>query len=247
MVASQSSPAENKVDINYDPVNDFDVFLDPKENAGLVATFYKFAEKNNFESTKENRPVFDEKVFIRIERVGDKLSVNEREATDFDKARFADEYSAYLRGDTQVGGVPIETLPGLNTARVAELKSLKIHSIEGLAAVPDSSLRYLGHDAHALRQKAIAFMEALRESRGDVAIEAIRKEASEAMGQGSARMDVLEQQVAGLGAQLGGLGDMLTQLLQNQAAAVNTTPAPAASPIAPETPATAGTPEKDIL
>lgn len=224
---TDGSLASELVDNSYDPLNNFD-FIDTKDkDIGLVATFHKVAVKNNFRSQTEQRPIFEEKEFVRIERVGDKTTVIDREASDFDKARFARQYAAFLRGeDSQLQGMPIESMPNLTKVRIAELKALNVHTIEALAGVPDSALNKIGMDAQKLREKAREVlavfgkqweMEQVTEKATAAVMEQIRGAGMQIQAPAdNTRLNALEEQVLQQGAMLEGIGGMLQQLLAAQ-------------------------------
>ncbi len=129
----------------------------------LLVRFEDFAEKQNFESEQQGRPIYKTKTYIRMTKVGGKEEVA-REAKEQDKQKYPMQFAAYVSGKSQaVIGTPIETFPLLETSQVATLKALSILSVEQLAAVSDNDLDKLGMGARELRSKAQGFIQAAKD------------------------------------------------------------------------------------
>ena len=132
------------------------------------------------------RPLYKERVFIKIERPGAKSNLVKEVPMRLDDEgkfvldrsglpqalpgdgsyptfpeRFPRQWEQFLNKQEQTGdGTPLEQWPPLTKSQVLELKGAKIFSVEQLGSLPDSYLQNLGMmDARRLRDNAKAFME----------------------------------------------------------------------------------------
>lgn len=126
----------------------------------LFVQFYQRAVMNNFKSSQEGRPIFDEVDFVRIIVPGDKNTVIDTKATPEYIGRFRDKYDQFKKGQEQAqSGTPLEVWPQMTVGQVAELKAMHVTTVEQLADMPDQlAQRIMG--SHALRAKAKQFLEA---------------------------------------------------------------------------------------
>jgi hypothetical protein len=154
----------------------------------LYVQFYQRAVQNHFRTAEEGRPIFDEKVFVKIIIPGDKNSVVDVAATDEYKARFAKQFERFKLNKQQAqDGTPLESVTWLSVGQVAELKALNIHTVDSLAVVPDQlAQRFMG--AHELRRKAQAFIEA---AAGEAATSKLASE----LAQRDSKIEALEAQL----------------------------------------------------
>lgn len=138
---------------------------DPREEAkGLVIQFFSDARKNNAKSLEEGREVYEEKEFVKIVPIGDRTTEIIREATEKDKERFAPWYEAFKKNqEMPVSGTPLEEWPSVGVAKIKELKSANVRTVEELAAISDAHLKAIGLGGVELREKARAFLEAAKD------------------------------------------------------------------------------------
>lgn len=164
--------------------------VDPE--AALWVKFYKRSVQNNFRSTKEGRPCFDEKDFISIISPGDQNNKVERPVSEGDKQRFPKQWANFQNGQSEkIEGTPIEEWPAITRAQADELKYLGIRSIEQLVSASDSQMQKLMGGA-SLKMKATAFIKTAKDS-----AEAQRlAEANQAL---QNQIDALKAQIAALG------------------------------------------------
>lgn len=108
-------------------------------NDQVIATFYKDAKYMPFQSEAEGRPVFKPMDMVLIQQVGEVDSLKE-EVHEGHRMRWPAQWASYERNQEQIiAGTPlIELFPGLPEV-VAQLKTVNVHTIEGLIKVPDSS------------------------------------------------------------------------------------------------------------
>jgi hypothetical protein len=163
----------------------------------LWVQFYKHPVKMDFKSEEEGRPIFEERVFIRIQAPGDTLNMTEREAWEGDYRRFPRQWMAFQAQDNTDGltGTPVQEWSALNRAQVEELKALKFMTVEQLAGASDTQLQRIGMGGHGLRAKAQAYLAAA----ADTAV--VQKQAAE-LQQRDAEIEDLKRQIAALAARM---------------------------------------------
>lgn len=73
--------------------------------------------------------------------------------------RFADQYRQFKEGSAQTaGGTALEEAPFLNPSRIADLRALKVFSLEGLASFDDRYISRLGGNGYRLKELAQEFI-----------------------------------------------------------------------------------------
>jgi hypothetical protein len=127
--------------------------------------FFSEAVELPGESAKEGRPVFVNRDFVGITNPGSRDEVVRRAE---DKAK-EDEFIAWAyrkwktTQEQPVSGTPLDTVPFLNKAQVAELRAINVATLEQLAELSDTAKqRMMG--SVALQKKAKAFMESAKDT-----------------------------------------------------------------------------------
>lgn len=134
-----------------------------KLDSQLHVQFYKHAELNSFRTREEGRKIFDEFVYVRIMAPANRLNVIERKASPEDLKRFPKQYAAFMRGEEQLAsGTPLSELTTLTAAQVAELRSLKLDTVEQLAQLPDATAQILGVGGPELKLRAQRYLSRLK-------------------------------------------------------------------------------------
>lgn len=130
------------------------------ENGALVE-FYQGSVQNKSKSASAGRPIFEDRVFVRIQTPGDTRTVIDRIATDQDRQRFARALSIFERGiQITAEGTPLEEWPQITRSQVNELKHVGVLSVEVLAEVSDANIQRLGPGYTQLRLRARQYLEA---------------------------------------------------------------------------------------
>ena len=126
----------------------------------LYVQFYVRPVMNNFRSSEEGRPIYEEKEYIRIIVPGDSKTTVDCPVTDEFRMRFQNQYDKFKRGLAQaVEGTPLEMWPVITRSQVEELKHFRVRTVEDLAGLADSSVQnFMG--LVSLKNKAKAFLEA---------------------------------------------------------------------------------------
>lgn len=164
----------------YDPTTGINFNAGHASDQGVFAEFYVNAVQNNAETEKQGRPIFDDKLYIRIRTPGDRKNEVDREAKDADKMRFAFQWAQYQQGATAAAsGTPLEEWPLMTPATVKTLKYFGIASVDQMAAVTDGNLQNLGPGMRSVRDAAIAYLERAGEGAGTRALAAENAELRE--------------------------------------------------------------------
>ena len=143
-----------------------------KDEHKLFVRFYTKAKENKRKSAESGRPIYVDIEMCEIRIPGEKgteLHVPAHDKSpirDFENnrltyaERFPEHYAHFQKGlELATTGTPLEELPFLTKAKVAELKGLEIHSAEALAAMEGPVLKRIGQGARGLKNAAEAYIE----------------------------------------------------------------------------------------
>lgn len=138
----------------------------------LGVEFFTKAVLNPNKTRDEGRSIFDDVEYVRISFPADQkrelvAPANEMHYVSHAKEqmtyaeRFAGSYNAFKEENTDyVSGTPIDELPALTSAKKAELKTLKVRTVEQLAGLPDAAIKKMGMGARDMVEMAQAFLDA---------------------------------------------------------------------------------------
>lgn len=155
--------------------------------------FFSRAIENERLSREENRPIFEDKEFVRIKFPGDTKRVHVAPAGEnyrrdpgsnswvSYKEDFPRHYELFKKGMEQIAvGTPISELPFLTEGKRAELRAINILTAEHLAGLEGPSLDRLGMGGRELKNKAQAYLDkasnGVSESRFIAENEALKQE-----------------------------------------------------------------------
>lgn len=135
------------------------------DDSGLWVEFYTKPVHLEAKSEEEGRPIYQDVPFIKIMFPGDRTKTIERPvkmnddlSSPSDPNRFPRHWAAFLDQKEQVQeGTAIEEWGPIGKSQAMELKGLHIHTVEQLAALPDSALTWLG--SRELRDKAASWLK----------------------------------------------------------------------------------------
>lgn len=147
---------------------------------GTALRFFERATKNNFQSEKNGRPIFDTSLLVEVMVPGSRESTPQFEVertycteagTDAKGNRlvergakyavYASQIEAYKsqNGDGTLAGTPLNQWPTIDSGTAATLRASGIFTVEGLASVQDTFLSNLGIGGRVLRDQAAAFLQ----------------------------------------------------------------------------------------
>ena len=140
----------------------WETFAAEQQNGGrddCIPHFYMRAVRNPARSEERGRPVFDEIAYVRVLVPGDRNSVVDRRASDSDRERWPGRWAAFEARRERPAGTPIEHWPYLTVAGVAELKALKVFTVEQVAEADEALKERIGEDAATLAERARQFLQ----------------------------------------------------------------------------------------
>ena len=137
----------------------------------LHVTFYKKAVENPAKTIEEGRPIYEDRVFVRIAVPGDNLSVIDTFANEEHQRRFPMHWQHFMNknvDDDSIVGTPLKAWAMLTAAQAEELRGMKFYTVEQIANASDAQLLNLGMAAGmaplALRDKAKAFLSSAKDT-----------------------------------------------------------------------------------
>lgn len=155
---------------------DDEIFAGPD---GTALRFFEQATKNNFQSEKRGRPVFDNSLMVEVIVPGQSLSNPQFEVERTyceeaglgpDGGRLVERTEKYVQfqpqieafkaksGQGLVEGTPLSAWGTVDAGTVANLRASGIYTVEMLASVQDVHLQNLGTGGRVLRDQAQAFI-----------------------------------------------------------------------------------------
>lgn len=172
----------------------------------LAVQFYTKAVKNEPKSLEAGRPIFEDKVYIKIIVPGDNLSEIDRPMYNEDKQRFPKHWYDFQNrhgNDEVVTGTPLEEWALLTKGQAEELKGLKFRTVESIANCADSQLQRIGMIAgmspHSFRDKAKAFLNLAQTSadseKREAELAAVKAEAEKIKAEADAKLAKMQEQL----------------------------------------------------
>lgn len=133
----------------------------------LAVTFFNKPIQNSFKTNEAGRPIFEDRIMVRIMTPGNALNIVETFAREEHKRRFPLQWAHFEQGrtgDQREIGTPVSQWPLLTGAQAEELKAVKFFTVEQVAGASDEQLQKLqmvvGQSPFTLRDKARAYLAA---------------------------------------------------------------------------------------
>lgn len=172
----------------------------------LAVQFYNRAVKNEDKSAEAGRPIFEDKIYIKIVVPGDNLSEIDRPMYNEDKGRFPKHWYDFQNrhGDDEVvTGTPLEEWALLTKGQAEELKGLKFRTVESIANCADVQLQRIGMIAgmspHSFRDKAKAFLNIAQTSadseKREAEIQSLREANEQVKAEADAKLAKMQEQL----------------------------------------------------
>ena len=137
----------------------------------LNVKFYKRSWKNESLSILEQRPIFEDKTFVRIEIPGNDKSIIDTLAEDYHQASYPIEWARFKNstdGEQGLVGTPLTEWSLLSPATAENLKHYKFMTIEQVAGASDAALMAIGMVAgmsgYELRDQAKYYLTKARDN-----------------------------------------------------------------------------------
>lgn len=171
---------------------------------GQLAIFYHKSVHNAVRSQQEGRPIFEDRVFVRVAPPGERLNIVDRPATRQDQQRWPQQWALFQQNKEQTPeGTPIELLYPEKPAVASTLRANGVMTIEACAELSGHGIDSIGMGAQSwvnAAQKYVAYA-----NRG-VAITQHRKD-----------LEVRDSQIRILTQQVEDLQNEIAQLLSSKA------------------------------
>jgi hypothetical protein len=129
----------------------------------LFVVFYRDVQKNELKSIEAGRPIFDEIDLVKIVTPGSRDSFVGIADYEYQQ-RFPTHWARYKQGKSQeISGTPLNQLPWLGIAQIAEFNAVGCHTVEQLVGMADQvSQKFMGH--HAIKQRAAQYLNLAKEN-----------------------------------------------------------------------------------
>ena len=139
--------------------NAFD-YSPASERDTIIPRFYMNPVRNNFESEKQGREVWEEVAYVEMFVPGDKNATPCERVKQAHKERWPRQWDAFEKSiEAPEDGTPLSEWAAVGRAQVIELNSVHIRTVEQLAALSDTQLaKAVPMGGHALRQRAQAWL-----------------------------------------------------------------------------------------
>lgn len=180
----------------------------------LAVKFYKKPVNMVAASAEAGRPIYEERVYIKIMVPGDQLTEIDRPMYNEDKNRFSKQWYSFMNSqdnEEMISGTPLSAWPQLSTAQVEELKGLKFHTVEQIASSSDQQLQRIGMTGgmspFSLREKAKSFLNLAADSaetaKREEELNKLREENDKIKRETDAKLALMQEQMANLLAAVG--------------------------------------------
>src|SRR3990167_6779922 len=167
-------------------------------DSALIVEFYNRPVQNNFLSSKEGRPIFEDVIYVKINVPGLKEMQVDTPSRSDHQARFPRQWQNFInktQGDAREVGTPLLEWQQLTRSQAEELRGLKFFPIEPIANASDANVNALGMiggmSPYVLREKAKAFLQAAKDA-------AVPQHQAEALAKRDAEISLLKEQMAKL-------------------------------------------------
>lgn len=125
----------------------------------MFVRFYVKPVRNNFQSTIEGRPVFDNVEYVEIRIPGDRNSIFNQPVKEEHKIRFADRYKFFKENEENLeSGTPLSEWTQMTPSLVEELKYFGVRTVEQLAEMDDNHGQRIPN-FNTIKNNAILFLE----------------------------------------------------------------------------------------
>lgn len=163
---------------------------------GQLAIFYHKSVHNPVRSQQEGRPVFEDRVFVRVAPPGERLNIVDRPATRADQNRWPQQWALFQQNKDQTPeGTPIDLLYPEKPAVAATLRANGVLTIESCAELSGHAIDSIGMGAQTWVNAAQKYVAAANKG---VAITQHRRDLEER----DRQIKIQQQQIEDLQTQL---------------------------------------------
>ena len=158
----------------------------------LLVLFYREPIKNEQKSIDAGRPIFDEIDLVKIITPGSRDTFVGDASEEYQR-RFPTQWARYKAGREQgSSGTPLNQLPFLSMAQVAEFNAVGCTTVEHLVGMSDNlSQKFMGH--FALKQRAQEYLDAAKGAAPTLRLQAELSKRDEQIAELQAKVKVLAE------------------------------------------------------
>lgn len=143
----------------------------------MIAMFYNRPTVDPGKSQEAGRPIYVDRVFVRIHPPGERLNIVDRAATAADQRRFPTQWHQFKDNRQQTpDGTPIDLLYPEHPSIGASLRAGGVHTIEQCAELSGTAIDQLGMGAQRYCNDAQKYIQAANKG---VGASQLRKELEE--------------------------------------------------------------------
>lgn len=137
-----------------------DFFPTTAERDTIIPRFFMNPIRNNFESERQGREVWEEVPYVEMFVPGDKNATPVERVKPMHKERWPRQWEAFEKSvEAPEDGTPLAEWAAMSRAQVIELSSHHVRTVEQLANLSDTQLaKVVPMGGHALRQRAQAWL-----------------------------------------------------------------------------------------
>ena len=188
-------------------------------DSSMVVMFYVHPIHNKAKSTQEGRPVFEDKIYVRIAPPGERLNIVEREATNADKQRWPNQWHLFQQNMPQVtDGTPVAMLFPAQPSIAAALQASGVHTVEQLSELSANAIENIGMGCQSWVNEATKYLKMANRGVKYNEMKAIIDERDRENNSLKHKIQLLEDEIARLNehAEKAVTMDQVQQLLANQ-------------------------------
>lgn len=127
----------------------------------MIAMFYNKPLHNPAKSNAEGRPIYEDRVFVRIHPPGERLNIVDRPATAQDQRRFPVQWGQFKDNRQQIPeGTPVDLFHPDQPSIAAMLRANNVYTIEQLAELSGTAIDSIGMGAQKYCNEAQQYLQA---------------------------------------------------------------------------------------
>jgi len=187
---------------------------DQNADSRLMVRFYSEPVKNEFESIKEGRPIYNDVDMIHISIPGDPTFDSKQVVREDHKARFPRHWAHFqnMHGDDpKLTGTPLTQWALISPSMAEELRALQFKTVESIATASDSQLQSIGMkagmNAFSFRTRAQNFLKSAQDesivAQQHEELEKLRQENASIKAETDAKLAQMQEQMAQILAAVG--------------------------------------------
>lgn len=162
----------------------------------MIAIFYTRPTHNPAKSTELGRPIYEDKIYVKIHPPGERLNIVDRPATTQDQRRFPIQWAQFKDNVDQISeGTPVNLLFA-NQPSVSEmLKAHGVHTIEQLSELSGNAIEFIGMGCQTYVNNAKKYLEMAAKGAGATQLRAEVEESKRVIATQAHEIELLKTQL----------------------------------------------------